>query len=77
MNPWRRVCGPMCLLIPAALAMRLTMRAAACRSRSPPSLPYQSPMEDGMQHFHEFYRREMADQFIEPADGRTPGDLRS
>ena len=23
--------------------------------------PYQSPMEDGMQHFHEFYRRIMAD----------------
>ena len=23
--------------------------------------PYQSPMEDGMQHFHEFYRRVMAD----------------
>ena len=22
--------------------------------------PYQSPMEDGMQHFHEWYRREMA-----------------
>ncbi|WP_028455094.1 aromatic ring-hydroxylating oxygenase subunit alpha [Chitinilyticum litopenaei] len=22
--------------------------------------PYQSPMEDGMRHFHEFYRREMA-----------------
>ena len=21
--------------------------------------PYQTPMEDGMQHFHEFYRREM------------------
>ena len=21
--------------------------------------PYQSPMEDGMQHFHEWYRREM------------------
>ena len=21
--------------------------------------PYQSPMEDGMQHFHEYYRREM------------------
>jgi len=21
--------------------------------------PYQSPLEDGMQHFHEFYRREM------------------
>ena len=23
--------------------------------------PYQSPMEDGMKHFHEFYRREMGD----------------
>ena len=23
--------------------------------------PYQSPMEDGMQHFHEWYRRQMAD----------------
>ncbi|WP_420712374.1 aromatic ring-hydroxylating oxygenase subunit alpha [Niveibacterium sp. 24ML] len=23
--------------------------------------PYQTPMEDGMQHFHEFYRRVMAD----------------
>jgi phenylpropionate dioxygenase-like ring-hydroxylating dioxygenase large terminal subunit len=23
--------------------------------------PYQSPMEDGMQHFHEFYRRVMAE----------------
>jgi choline monooxygenase len=22
--------------------------------------PYQSPMEDGMQHFHEFIRRELA-----------------
>jgi phenylpropionate dioxygenase-like ring-hydroxylating dioxygenase large terminal subunit len=22
--------------------------------------PYQSPMEDGMRHFHEWYRREMA-----------------
>jgi len=22
--------------------------------------PYQSPMEDGMQHFHEFYRSRMA-----------------
>ena len=21
--------------------------------------PYQSPMEDGMRHFHEWYRREM------------------
>ncbi|HVF64938.1 MAG TPA: aromatic ring-hydroxylating dioxygenase subunit alpha [Casimicrobiaceae bacterium] len=24
--------------------------------------PYQSPMEDGMQHFHEFYRREMGSE---------------
>jgi choline monooxygenase len=23
--------------------------------------PYQSPMEDGMQHFHEWYRAKMAD----------------
>jgi len=22
--------------------------------------PYQSPMEDGMQHFHEWYRRQVA-----------------
>ena len=22
--------------------------------------PYQSPMEDGMQHFHEWYRRAMS-----------------
>ena len=27
--------------------------------------PYQSPMEDGMQHFHEFYRREM-DEVLAP-----------
>ncbi len=24
--------------------------------------PYQSPMEDGMQHFHEWYRRQMGDE---------------
>jgi phenylpropionate dioxygenase-like ring-hydroxylating dioxygenase large terminal subunit len=28
--------------------------------------PYQSPMEDGMQHFHEFYRREMEAHLAEP-----------
>ena len=28
--------------------------------------PYQSPMEDGMQHFHEFYRRQMG--FDAPGD---------
>ena len=27
--------------------------------------PYQSPMEDGMQHFHEFYRRTMAEALIQ------------
>ncbi len=26
--------------------------------------PYQSPMEDGMQHFHEFYRRMMAGHMV-------------
>ncbi len=31
--------------------------------------PYQSPMEDGMQHFHEWYRREMAF----PATGALAG----
>jgi choline monooxygenase len=28
--------------------------------------PYQSPMEDGMQHFHEFYRRVMAEYLQTP-----------
>ena len=27
--------------------------------------PYQSPMEDGMQHFHEFYRRIMGETLLE------------
>ncbi|GAA4407459.1 aromatic ring-hydroxylating oxygenase subunit alpha [Quisquiliibacterium transsilvanicum] len=31
--------------------------------------PYQSPMEDGMQHFHEFYRRRM--DFDAPGDRLT------
>ncbi len=26
--------------------------------------PYQSPMEDGMQHFHEFYRQQMEGQLV-------------
>jgi phenylpropionate dioxygenase-like ring-hydroxylating dioxygenase large terminal subunit len=26
--------------------------------------PYQSPMEDGMQHFHEFYRRVMGEALL-------------
>jgi phenylpropionate dioxygenase-like ring-hydroxylating dioxygenase large terminal subunit len=28
--------------------------------------PYQSPMEDGMQHFHEFYRRQMEPHLAAP-----------
>lgn len=27
--------------------------------------PYQSPMEDGMQHFHEWYRRRMGDRLVD------------
>jgi phenylpropionate dioxygenase-like ring-hydroxylating dioxygenase large terminal subunit len=30
--------------------------------------PYQSPMEDGMQHFHEWYRQVMGEAFGTPAD---------
>jgi len=26
--------------------------------------PYQSPMEDGMQHFHEFYRKVMGEECV-------------
>ncbi len=32
--------------------------------------PYQSPMEDGMQHFHEWYRREMHRPPADPASQR-------
>ena len=32
--------------------------------------PYQSPMEDGMQHFHEFLRRELGDDELENTDIR-------
>jgi len=35
-------------------------RALVAQGRSEVG-PYQSPMEDGMQHFHEFYRDQMAD----------------
>jgi phenylpropionate dioxygenase-like ring-hydroxylating dioxygenase large terminal subunit len=34
-------------------------RKALCAQGRSEVGPYQSPMEDGMQHFHEFYRREM------------------
>ena len=33
--------------------------------------PYQSPMEDGMQHFHEFYRR-MMEGHLGPSFGSNP-----
>ena len=36
-------------------------RRALMKQRRSEVGPYQSPMEDGMQHFHEFYRRVMAD----------------
>lgn len=35
--------------------------------------PYQSPMEDGMQHFHEWYRATMGDAL--GADARADGDV--
>jgi choline monooxygenase len=52
-----------------ALRMDAGRRALMERGQSEVG-PYQSPMEDGMQHFHEFYRREMAAIF-DPADGRA------
>ncbi|MCO5119546.1 MAG: aromatic ring-hydroxylating dioxygenase subunit alpha [Burkholderiaceae bacterium] len=39
-----------------ALRMDAGRRALLARGRNETG-PYQSPMEDGMQHFHEFYRR--------------------
>ena len=43
-----------------AMRMDAGRRALVAQGRSEVG-PYQSPMEDGMQHFHEFYRREMED----------------
>jgi hypothetical protein len=37
--------------------------------------PYQSPMEDGMQHFHEWYRREMGASFLVPPFGGMSAKL--
>jgi choline monooxygenase len=34
--------------------------------------PYQSPMEDGMQHFHEWYRREMGATLADEAPAAEP-----
>ena len=55
--------------------------AARCTAQGRSEVgPYQSPMEDGMQHFHEFYRREMdvaprrADfAYAGPPSGAAPG----
>ena len=41
-----------------ALRMDAGRRALMLRGENEVG-PYQSPMEDGMQHFHEFYRRIM------------------
>jgi len=34
-------------------------RRALCRRDTTDAGPYQSPMEDGMRHFHEWYRLAM------------------
>jgi len=48
------------------IALRMDQGRAALLARGDDEVgPYQSPMEDGMQHFHEWYRRMMG----APADG--------
>jgi choline monooxygenase len=43
------------------IAERMDAGRAALRARGDNEVgPYQSPMEDGMQHFHRWYRRQMA-----------------
>lgn len=47
----------------AEICARMTEgRVALCRQGIDESGPYQSPMEDGMQHFHEFVRRHVGPQ---------------
>ena len=42
------------------IALRMDQGRAALLARGDDEVgPYQSPMEDGMQHFHEWYRRRM------------------
>ena len=42
------------------IAERMDAGRAALMARGDNEVgPYQSPMEDGMQHFHEWYRREI------------------
>ena len=43
------------------IALRMDAGRAALLARGDDEVgPYQSPMEDGMQHFHEWYRRQLA-----------------
>jgi choline monooxygenase len=43
------------------IAQRMDAGRAALRARGDNEVgPYQSPMEDGMQHFHRWYRHQMA-----------------
>jgi choline monooxygenase len=43
------------------IALRMDQGRAALLARGDDEVgPYQSPMEDGMQHFHEWYRRQLA-----------------
>ena len=45
------------------IALRMDAGRKALRERGDDDAgPYQSPMEDGMQHFHEWYRRAMTSQ---------------
>ena len=44
------------------IALRMDQGRAALLARGEDDAgPYQSPMEDGMQHFHEWYRRQLGD----------------
>ena len=44
------------------IAMRMDAGRRALMARGESQVgPYQSPMEDGMQHFHEFLRRHLGD----------------
>ena len=52
------------------IALRMDQGRAALLARGDDEVgPYQSPMEDGMQHFHEWYRRMMDAPAGDPAAG--------
>ncbi len=53
------------------IALRMDQGRAALLARGDDEVgPYQSPMEDGMQHFHEWYRRQIG-AHVEAAPART------